>query len=194
LGYDCVGLDQSRSFIEYARDHNAAGIEFVHTRAESYSPAAKFDLIFSVFVTMNYFGRDELQEVLGNIGHWLRPGGVLIVDIGHMLNFADRYQPYIIAHHRQGNVLITRLTRHHVDAHAANWYHDETIIVRDGDKPLAMYENRFDQMVLTAPELSRYLKDAGLTVIEQFGSFGKDPPPRSGNGHLILVAKATDAG
>jgi SAM-dependent methyltransferase len=191
-GHRCVGLDQSRHFIDYARAHSSPGIKFLHTRAADFGPQERFDLVYSVFVTLNYLDREELRTVIGNLRNWLRPGGVFVVDIGHMLNFADRYQPYIIAHHRRDDILITRLTRHHVDAHAANWRHDETIIVRDGDKPLAMYENSFDQMVLTAPELTRYLGDAGLTVVEQFGSFRKDPPPRSGNGHLVLVARAAD--
>jgi SAM-dependent methyltransferase len=192
VGRRCVGLDQSRHFIEYARANSPTHIEFVHTRAADFASRERFDLVFSVFVTLNYLDRDELRAVIANVRNWLRPGGAFVVDIGHMLNFADRYQPYIIAHHRRDDILITRLTRHQVDAHAANWRHDETIIVRDGDRPLAMYENNFDQMVLTAPELIRYLADGGLTVVERFGSFHKDPPPRSGNGHLILVAKATD--
>jgi SAM-dependent methyltransferase len=190
LGHRCVGVDQSRQFIDYACAQSPAGIEFVHARAAEYDTADRFDLIFSVFVTLNYLRRDELRVVLRNVRRWLRPGGTFVVDIGHMLNFADRYQPYIIAHHRRDDVLITRLTRHHVDAHTANWRHEETIIVRDGDKPLAMFENSFDQMVLTAPEITAYLEDCGLTVVDRFGSFRKEPPARTGNGHLILVAQA----
>ncbi len=191
LGYRGVGIDQSSQFIDYAQDHEGEAVEFMHATAAEFETADQFDIILSIFVTLNYLQRDELHHLFQNVQRWLRPGGVFVVDIGHMLNFADRYEPYIIAHHRSDEVLITRLTRHHIDAHKANWRHDETIIVRDGDLPLTMYENSFDQMVLTVPEVTQYLSDCGLTVVDRFGSFHKDPPSPSGHGHLILVAQGS---
>jgi hypothetical protein len=39
----------------------------------------------------------------------------------------DNFQPYIIAHHVEEDVVITRLTRHVVKPHDANWRHDEIV-------------------------------------------------------------------
>lgn len=190
-GYECVGVDQSRSFIDYAK--NADGrIEYVLERAAEYRTDEKFDLIYSVFVTLNYLRRDELGILLDKVRDWLRPGGKFVIDIGHMLNFVDNYQPYIIAHHKRGDILITRLIRHQIRPHDANWRHEETIIVRDHEGQVSMFDNFFDQMVLTAPELRHRLAAAGLRVVEEFGSFRKDPAPAQGRGHLILVTEASE--
>ncbi|MGH3449773.1 MAG: hypothetical protein ACRDQW_03405, partial [Haloechinothrix sp.] len=165
----------------------------VHGRASEFQDDEPFDLIFSIFVTLNYMRRDEIGPLFDRARSMLRPGGVLVVDIGHMLNFADSYQPYIIAHHKRDDVLITRMIVHHVNPHKANWRHEETILVRDETGAVSMYENFFDQMVLTAPEISHHLADAGFVVSESFGSFRKDPPSRAGRGHLILVARPAEA-
>lgn len=191
LGHACIGVDQSRNFIDYAK--NAGGdIEYVHVRAVDYTTSERFDLIYSVFVTLNYLRQDEVGPLLDKVRTWLRPGGRFVVDIGHMLNFVDNYQPYIIAHHKHDGILLTRLIRHMVNAHDANWRHEETIIVRERDGQVSMYDNFFDQMALTAPELRHLLRDAGLDVTEEFGSFRKDPPSRLGKGHLICVAARVD--
>jgi SAM-dependent methyltransferase len=189
LGHTCVGVDQSRNFIDYAKNSGGASVEYVHGRAVDYETDQGFDLIFCIFVTLNYLQRDELRPLFDKVAGWLRPGGKFVVDIGHMLNFVDNYQPYIIAHHEQDGILITRLIRHFVNAHTANWRHEETILVRETDGQVAMFKNFFDQMVLTGPELRHYLADAGLSVTGSFGNFWKDPAPRGGRGHLIFVAE-----
>ena len=190
LGQNCTGVDQSQSFIDYAR--NAGGdIEYVCCRAVEYATENQFDLIYSVFVTLNYMDRSELRPLFEKVRGWLRPGGHFVVDIGHMLNFVDNYQPYIIAHHEHDEILITRLIRHFVNAHTANWRHEETIIVRETDGQLFMYKNFFDQMILTAPELRHLLEESGLTVVDEFGSFQKTRPSKIGRGHLILICHRT---
>jgi SAM-dependent methyltransferase len=192
LGHSCVGVDQSHNFIDFAKNQRTEGIEYIHCRATDYETDEQFDLIYSIFVTLNYLRRDDLRPLFDKIRGWLRPGGRFVVDIGHMLNFVDNYQPYIIAHHEQGHVLITRLIRHSINAHTANWRHEETIIVRDEDGQVSMFKNFFDQMVLTSPELCHLLEGSGLSVIDSFGSFWKDPTSRSGKGHLIFVANRAD--
>jgi len=189
LGHRCVGIDQSAAFISYAREVSPEDISLTQTSAAEFRTSEKFDLVFSVFVTMNYLSREDLRPVLSQVHEMLKPGGHFVVDIGHMLNFADNYQPYIIAHHKQDDVLITRFIVHRVNPHAANWRHEETILVREVDGVVHMYENFFDQMVLTAPELVSYLEEAGFVISERFSSFKKTPPAPSGRGHLILVAQ-----
>lgn len=191
LGYKSTGLDQSQNFLDYAK--SAGGdIEYVRCRAVEYETSNQFDLIYSIFVTLNYMERGELKPLFDKVRRWLKPGGRLVLDIGHMLNFVDSYQPYIIAHHEHDDILITRLIRHFVNAHSANWRHEETIIVRETNGQVLMYKNFFDQMILTAPELRHVLKDSGLVVVEEFGSFLKAKPSRLGRGHLILVATRSD--
>lgn len=111
-----------------------------------------------------------------------------------MLNFVENYQPYTIAHHRGEGVLITRLARQVLNPHAANWRNEETLLVRKADGEVAMYENFFDQAVLTGPEVRELLTEAGLVVTSEYGGFRKEQAPGHGRGPLVMVAIAEERG
>jgi hypothetical protein len=152
------------------------------------------DLVYSLFVTLNYLPRAELPELFAKVRRWLRPGRRFVVDIAHLLNFVDGYQPFLVAHHSRDGVLITRLGRQTVNPHRATWRGEETLLVRDADGRVSMYENFFDQSVLTAPELRHMLTEAGFSVTEELGGFRKEPAPPHGRGHLVFVAQARSEG
>lgn len=186
LGHRCTGVDQSAHFIEYAK---AAGgeIDFVHATAANCAVDGPFDLVTCLFVTLNYMPPEDVPEVLGRVATWLAPGGHFVLDVAHLLNFVDNFQPFIIAHHVDGDVVITRFTRHVVHPHEANWRHDESLLVRDGGE-VSMYYNAFDQYVYTVRELHRMLETAGLKVVSEFGAFDREVAPR-GRGHRVIVAR-----
>ncbi|GAA2092384.1 hypothetical protein GCM10009759_18040 [Kitasatospora saccharophila] len=191
-GYRGVGVDQSAAFVEYARQAGGAGLAYVHGRAEEFTTEDRFDLVYSLFMTLNYLPRAELRPLLRTVRGLLRPGGKVVLEFGHLLNFVDAYQPYTIAHHRAGELLITRLVRQSINAHAANWRNEETLLVREADGRVAMYDNFFDQAVLTGPEVRELLAEAGLVVTAEYGGFRKEPAPFHGRGPLVLVAAAAE--
>jgi SAM-dependent methyltransferase len=193
LGHPGTGLDQSASFTAYAvaaADPGSAATAYVHTRAEEFTTDDRFDLVYSLFSTLNQLGRTELRQLLTAVLGWLAPGGHVVIDIGHLLNFVDGYQPNIIAHHQGDDLLVTRLARQSVHAHRAVWRNEETIIARDGEGRVSMYANFFDQTVFTAPEVRDLLVDAGFEVVAEYGGFRKEPGPRIGRGPLLFVARA----
>lgn len=188
-----VGVDQSAAFTAYARERGGEGVTFVHGRIEDFATDERFDLVCSLFMTLNYLPRTELRSVLAGVRSWLRPGGHVVLEFGHLLNFVDSYQPYTVAHHRgDDGVLITRLARQAINAHAANWRNEETLLVRESDGRVSMYDNFFDQAVLTGPEVRELLADAGLSVAAEYGGFHKEPAPGHGRGPLVIVATTTE--
>jgi SAM-dependent methyltransferase len=199
-GHPGVGVDQSACFTEYARTVAAAGsgepgaapTEYVHCRTADYTTDQRFDLAYSLFGTLNLLTRDELRQLLADTRRWLAPGGHLVVDFGHLLNFVDGYQPYMIGHHQGDGLLVTRLARQSVQPHAAVWRNEETLLVRTADGSVAMYANFFDQAVLSVPEIRDLLAAAGLEVVAEYGGFRKEPAPRAGRGPLLFVARATE--
>jgi len=94
----------------------------------------------------------------------------------------------MIAHHGGDGVVITRLDPHVINGHSANWRNEETLLVRDAAGVVSMYQNFFDQWVITAPELHRLLADSGFDLVGEYGSFRGTPPPPFGKGPLIQVA------
>ncbi|MGW6710115.1 class I SAM-dependent methyltransferase [Streptomyces sp. NPDC054956] len=192
-GHRGTGVDQSAAFLEYARAAGDEGISYVEARAETYRTEERYDLVYSLFMTLNYLDRAELPAVLRSVRGLLNPGGAVVLEFGHMLNFVDSFQPHTVAHHRgPDGVLITRLARQAINAHAANWRNEETLLVRTADGTVAMYDNFFDQAVLTGPEVRELLAAAGLTITAEYGGFRKEPAPFHGRGPLVIVATATD--
>lgn len=86
-------------------------------------------------------------------------------------------------------MLITRIARQIVRPHDGTWVNDETLVVREADGTVRMYENTFAQSVLTAPEVRVLLESAGFTIAEEFGGFSKAPPSPLGRGPLVTVAR-----
>jgi SAM-dependent methyltransferase len=191
-GYSCVGVDQSASFIEYARRAGGNNVEYVRERVETLDRDDRFDLVYSMFMTLNYLPRAQLRPALEKMREMLLPGGHLVLEFGHMLNFVENYQQHGVAHHRGDGVLITRLSRQSLNPHAATWRNEETLLVRGPDGQVSMYDNFFDQAVLTGPEVRGLLADAGLAVTAEYGGFRKEPAPGHGHGPLVVVATAKE--
>lgn len=192
LGHSGVGVDASASFTEFARNAGGDNLDYRHETTTEFATDEKFDLVVSLFMTLNYLPRAELPELFRRIRGWLRPGGHVVLDAGQLLNFADAFQPHQIAHHAEGDVLITRLVSQRNHPHSATWRHEETLFVQEGDGAARMFRNVLDQSVLTTPELTDLLAAAGLEVTGVFGSFAKTPPPPIGRGPLVLVAQAAE--
>lgn len=188
-GHGGTGVDRSAQFVDYAKSSGEPGVEYVREDVVSFRTTDSYDLVTCLFGSLNLVSYAELPDLFGRIAGWLRPGGHLVLDMAHLLNFVDAYQPVVVAHHRGDGLLITRLARQALRPHDGTWINDETLLVRDREGRVSMYENTFAQSVLTTPELHGLLTSAGFTVLEEFGGFRKEPAPRSGRGPLITVAR-----
>jgi SAM-dependent methyltransferase len=189
-GFTGIGVDHSALFIDHAKNAGITGVEYVWEDLAKFHTSETFDLVHSLFGVPNLLSHTDLQSLLDRVGGWLRPGGHLVLDIAHLLNFVDGYQPAVVAHHRGDGLLMTRLARQLLHPHNGTWRNDETLLVREPDGRVAMYENVFDQIVLTTPELRMMLRAAGLKIVDEFGSFRRDPVSRTGRGPLIIVAQS----
>jgi SAM-dependent methyltransferase len=187
-GHRGVGVDASAEFIDHAKNEPADGIDYVHGSVTEFETDERFDLVYCLFATLNLIPPSELPSLLARARGWLRPGGHLVLDASHLLGFADSYQPSMIAHHGGDGVVITRLIRTVINGHSANWRNEETLLVRDAAGVVSMYQNFFDQWVITAPELHRLLADSGFDLVGEYGGFRGTPPPPFGKGPLIQVA------
>ncbi|MFJ6612822.1 class I SAM-dependent methyltransferase [Streptomyces sp. NPDC091289] len=190
-GHRGTGVDPSAAFTAYAREAGDEHIAYVTGRAEDFRTDERFDLVYSLFMTLNYLPRAELAATLRRVRGLLNPGGRVVLEFGHLLNFVDSFQQHTVGHHRgPDGVLITRLARQMINPHAANWRNEETLLVRAADGTVALYDNFFDQSVLTGPEIGDLLTAAGLAVTAEYGGFRKEPAPFHGRGPLIVVATA----
>lgn len=187
-GHTGVGIDTSMEFLNWAKGSVHDGIEYINASITEFRSDARFDLIMCVFGTLNLVPPAEWSGLFYRVRDWLRPGGHLVIDAAHLLNYADNYQPFVISHHEDAGVLLTRLARTAINAHTTNWRHEETMVVREDDGRVSMYGNFFDQWLVTAVDVRRMFADAGLQLAAEYGSFRRTPPPPIGKGPLIQVA------
>jgi SAM-dependent methyltransferase len=188
-GHGGTGVDRSVQFVDFARSKTDPDVEYVCQDIVDFRDPSRYDVVTCLFGSLNLVPYDRLPDLLDRIAGWLRPGGHLVLDAAHLLSFVDMYQPVVVAHHRGDDMLITRLAKQVLRPHDGSWVNDETLLVRNPDRTVSMYENTFVQSVLTAPEIRMLLESCGFTVVDEFGGFAKEPPPRFGRGPLITVAR-----
>jgi SAM-dependent methyltransferase len=186
-GFCGTGVDPSASFIARARQAaGPGGAEYVNAPFAEFATSERFDLVMCVFATLNLLPPDQLPAFFAAARDWLRPGGRLVIDAAHLLNFVESYRLVTTTKHRSGEVLVTRIASTSIHPHDAIWRTEETLVVREGGSIVAVCENSFDQWVLTAPELRRELRRAGFSLTAEYGGWGM--APAAGRGPLIQVA------
>ncbi|BCJ58051.1 class I SAM-dependent methyltransferase [Micromonospora endophytica] len=190
-GYAGTGVDSSAQFISYAKEAGDPGVEYVWEDVTRFHTSTVYDVVTCLFGTLNLVPYADLPGLLTRVASWLRPGGHLVLDAAHLLNFVDAYQPAVVTHHRGDGLLITRLARQVLRPLDGAWINDETLLVRGTDGTVSMYENTFAQTVLTGPEIRGLLRSSGFTIVEEFGGFRKESPAPSGRGPLITVARVS---
>jgi SAM-dependent methyltransferase len=189
-GFAGVGVDASACFIDYAKNAASTGdTEYVHSDAADYVPRQRFDLVVSLFGSLNYVARDRLRSVLTMIADSLEPDGHAVIEVAQLLNAVEVFQPTMVQHHRAEGLLITRTSRQAVVPHMASWINDECITVRTADGAVQLFDNRATQAIITTPELVDLLQVHGLEVVSRFGGFRQEPAPPHGRGPLVLVAR-----
>ena len=95
FGYRVTGVDNAAEMLRFARE-NAPGAEFVHADARSFSLPDKFDVVISVFDSLNHIlSIEELGEVFVGVLAALEPGGVFFFDLnmagGYFLTWNDNF-------------------------------------------------------------------------------------------------------
>src|SRR5512134_134703 len=83
-GYRVTGVDLSEKMLRVARERaerEGAPVEWVREDMREFVRPAAFDVFLSLFSSFGYFGDEENQKVLDNVGRSLKRGGVLLLDL-----------------------------------------------------------------------------------------------------------------
>lgn len=81
--YSILGVDLNEGMLKIARK-KIKGVKFRVSDMKKLKLNQKFDVIISLFGTMNYnYGYSEFKKTLMNFHRHLNPGGVIIFDLNH---------------------------------------------------------------------------------------------------------------
>ncbi len=179
-GCTMTGLDVTPAFLDQAR-HDAARqgltVEYVAGDMRSLPWIDRFDGILSWFTAYGYFDDEDNRAVLAQAYHALKPGGTLLIDLNNRDYILRHYQHAAVVE-REDNFMIDSM-RYDV---ATGCNHTERIIVRDGQ----VRRMRFFVRLLTYPELSAWLRQAGFAQVSGYDQDGQELT--AGSRRMIVVA------
>ncbi len=193
-GIDCVGIDPSKSFTDYAANkavasHNPGSLSIKRGIVDRSEPNPDtYDFITCIFGVLPLLdSHDAVLPFLEEIRRRLRPGGRFFLEFGYYLNFVSNFQPTMVLNHFDDKENVSRLIKHVVHPHKALWQHDETITVGRQDS-VELYFQRFFELVLLPPTIFSFLEKVGFTIIDHWPTWQKTPY-LVGHSTLIIVCE-----
>lgn len=166
-GCEVVGLDRSAPFLGRAREDAASrgvddrvGYHRGDMRELPWDDDA-FDAALNAFTSFGYFDDAGNRRVLAELARVVRPGGRVLVDVvNHDALLAD-FQEVSVTE-RDGDYMVDR---HEYEPRSGRATTDR-LVVRDG----RTREFSFSVRSYTYPELVDRFEDAGLAVVDDYGS------------------------
>jgi SAM-dependent methyltransferase len=198
LGASVTGIDINQHFVEYsdsAKLQSSGNVEFHCADISNLGKALKpfgvqkpLDVVLCMFGVLPLLDYDQLPILLTNIRSWIKPNGVLVLDVGLYLKFVERYEPSQVLHHGSSKLQVTRLIRHSIDAMAGVWKHEEELFI-DREGTQSRHHTQFKQHVLKATELSYMLHMAGFESLSFFTGYDGTTSLGRDSQCILVVAK-----
>jgi SAM-dependent methyltransferase len=182
-GFNMVGIDSSREFINIAQANSselAKSVEFL-TGDMRYLPwSESFDGAFCMGNSFGYFSHEDTLAFLESVSKSLKVGGLFILDTSLV---AESLMFNLLEHDWEQVEDIYLLLEHHYDAETS-CLQTEYLFMQDGH-----FETRTSwHQIYTVAEVKRLLERAGLFTRELYGSLLRDPF-LLGSSHLLLIAE-----
>lgn len=195
IGYDVIGFDLSDSMLAcFKQQAKNTGLTLKAVKGDMrYLPFFEsVDAIYCMFSSLNHLLKnEELLLSLRTFHNALRKGGIAILDLINPLKFFRiGFQSTEVQTHQRDGVTVKRTLKHSIDEINAIWHQDEFVTIDDGEHSASHHELHSVRM-LTYPEVSHLLKEAGFAESKCFGSFTQRKEAKESAARLIVVATKT---
>lgn len=174
-GYDMIGIDNSEDMLGEAMEKRYdSGLDILYLcqdmrQLELYGTVAA---AVSICDSLNYILEyNELVQVFKLVNNYLDPKGIFIFD----LNTIHKYETMgdtVIAENRDEGSFIWENS--YFPDKQLNQY-DLTIFAKDEDNRYTKFEETHLQRGYTLDEIKSALNDAGMTFVDSFSAFTKNP-------------------
>ena len=181
LGYKVTGLDLSKNSIEHAKMHESSSLHFdVHDMRNSYPN--QFEVVLNLFTSFGYFEEEaDNFKVIQTIKSSLKQNGIGVIDF---MNSPVVIENLIAQNTYEAEGVKFKLKRSYTDG-----FITKDIEVKDADKT-----HHFEEKVraFTFQDFETMLSNAGLHLLDCFGSYKLDPFNSKTSERLILIFMAND--
>ena len=181
LGYDVTGLDLSKNSIEHAKTNESESLHFeVHDMRDVYE--TQFEIVLNLFTSFGYF-QEEMDnfKVIQTIKSSLKQNGIGVIDYMNSPLVIDN----LIAHNSyESDGIKFELKRNYKDG-----FITKNIEVNDDGNSF-----HFEEKVraFTFQDFETMLSNAGLHLLDCFGSYKLEPFNNKTSERLILIFMAND--
>jgi SAM-dependent methyltransferase len=183
-GYRVTGVDLSEKMLVLARQRAAkegVTVEWVREDMRTFLRPGSFDACLSLFSSYGYFGDEENQKVLDNVGRSLKPGGTFLLDLRNArkgLSGGEDLEKTMEVPAGQLRLCV-RFDRATGRARA-----EHELSRRDGIR----ISSTFDVRIYSREELTRMIGRAGMRTVAVHGSLDGGPFT-AGAERMVVVAR-----
>lgn len=178
-GHTVTGADLSRNSIDYAKQFDSSGLEFICHDMREVIPDRQFDVVFNLFTSFGYF--DETSDnlrVISAIHEMLNPKGIFVLDFMNVHKVLDHLIEEEI---KEIDGIEFHLTRRFNGKHIF-----KEIRFEDQGEQYFFTER---VQALSKSDFEHLLTENNFEILRTFGGFGLESFEEKTSDRLIIIAK-----
>jgi len=170
-GFDMIGVDNASAMLNIAmakRERTGSEILYLLQDMRELELYSTVGTVVSVCDSVNYIlDEEELTEVFRLINNYLYPGGIFIFDFNTVYKYREVIGDTTIAENRDDCSFIWE---NYYDEDSALNEYDITVFVQEDGELFRRFTETHVQRGYTVEQMERFLKNAGLQVLDMLDS------------------------
>lgn len=166
-GYDMIGVDNSDSMLGIAMEkklESESEILYLLQDMRELELYSTVGTVISVCDSVNYIlEEEELEQVFALVNNYLYPGGIFIFDFNTDYKYREVIGDTTIAENREDCSFIWE---NYFDEETSINQYDVTVFVQEEEELFRRFTETHYQRGYTVEQITRLLKQAGLSLIE----------------------------
>ncbi|MGN0242997.1 MAG: class I SAM-dependent DNA methyltransferase [Lachnospiraceae bacterium] len=188
-GYDMIGVDNSISMLEIAKEKSLANhsdVLYLFQDMREFELYGTVNAIISVCDSMNYMTTEEdMISVFKLANNYLEPGGYFIFDLNTVYKYQQLLADHTFAEDREQCSFIWENTYDEEDA--INEYHLCLFQCRD-DGLYEKYEEYHYQRAYSLEKIAELIDLGGMEYVTAYDAFTMEPP-RTDSERIYVIAR-----
>ncbi len=193
-GFSCTGIDNSKTMLEVAEKKSNKRIEFINSEIYDFDYYEKFDIIMSMYGSMDYLTEEEpMEKLLWNSWRALKPNGICIFEIWNAPPLSEiKKKPlsYVSTTEKKGIKIVRERGFSLVENNEnktlvkVNFRYNVTSLLKN-----EVIEDDHIMRAFTVEEISKLLDNNGFEKVNIYSDFLKAPFQKYSNKMILIFKK-----